>query len=290
MTLMRHALRFFTLTCTLLSFASALAAQPGSGALDLNARVTPTGARPEPVRQFTLYVLTKSYADVIKEVEGNDVLPTRDEFIDKLTVSPELKKWMKAHEVIDLSSPDLDKVFTPDDIMQVPEFLDAYERSNSGGVTLGLPKPKYRETDKTANPDKYQKQKDEFLSATKKFIQTHPATVQGVELELTGINPNVQWEKLQADRKKRIAQMAPDTAQTRYLAAKADTDLDGHAFVGGLAAGKYWVSSLGVDAASGDRRLLWDVAVTVQPGQTAHLDLSNINATDARALQTLNPR
>src|SRR3974377_1860404 len=132
------------------------------------ARVTPAGARPEAVRQFAFYVLTRSYADIVKEVEGQNVLPTRDEFIEKLTVSPELKKWMKAHEVMDLTSPDLDKVVTPDDIIQVPEFFDAYERANSGGVTMGLPKPKYRETDKTANPEKNQKKKDEFYSATKK--------------------------------------------------------------------------------------------------------------------------
>jgi len=282
---MRHTLRFFVVAGGLLSLASALAAQAGTGAIEMTARVTPTGARPEPVRQFTFYILTKSYADIIKEVGGQNALPTRDEFIDRLTVSPELKKWLKAHEVIDLTLPDLDKVVTADDIMQVPEFFDAYERANSGGVTLGIPKPKYRDTDKTANPDKYQKQKDEFLSATRKFIETHPATIQGIELELTGVNPNVQWEKLHVDYKKRIAQMAPDTAQIKYLAGKADTDLDGHAFVGGLVPGKYWVSTLGMDAASGDRRLLWDVAVTVQAGQTSQLNLSNVNATDARALQ-----
>jgi len=285
MTLMRHTLRFFALLSGLLSLASTLAAQVATGAIDMTARVTPTGARPEPVRQFTFYVLTRSYADIVKEVEGQNVLPTRDEFIEKLTVSPELKKWMKAHEVMDLTSPDLDKVVTPDDIIQVPEFFDAYERANSGGVTMGLPKPKYRETDKTANPEKYQKQKDEFYSATKKFIQTYPATIQGMELELVGVNPNMQWEKLHVDRKKRIAQMAPDTAQTKYLAGKADTDLDGHAFVSGLAPGKYWISTLGMDAASGDRRLLWDVAISVEAGQTSRLNLSNINATDARSLQ-----
>src|SRR3974377_2348675 len=208
MTLMRHTLRFFALLSGLLSLASTLAAQVATGAIDMTARVTPTGARPEPVRQFTFYVLTRSYADIVKEVEGQNVLPTRDEFIEKLTVSPELKKWMKAHEVMDLTSPDLDKVVTPDDIIQVPEFFDAYERANSGGVTMGLPKPKYRETEKTPNPEKYQKQKDEFYSATKKFIQTYPATIQGMELELVGVNPNMQWEKLHVDRKKRIAQMA----------------------------------------------------------------------------------
>jgi hypothetical protein len=282
---MRRALRFFVPASGLFFLASLLAAQSGTGSIDMTARVTPTGARPEPVRQFTFYVLTKSYADIIKEVEGQDVVPTREQFIDKLAVSPELKKWMKAHSVMDLTSPDLDKVITADDIMEVPEFLDAYERTNSGGVTLGIPKPKYHETERTANPEKYQKQKDEFYAATKKFIQTHPATVQGMEMELTGVNPNVEWEKLHADHRNRIAQMAPDTAQVKYLAGKADTDLDGHAFVGGLPAGKYWISTLGMDAASGDRRLLWNVAITVEAGHTSQLNLSNVNASDARALQ-----
>lgn len=285
MTHMRLSSRLFLLAGALLTVAKIAPAQSGTAAIDLTARITPTSARPEPVRQFTFYVLTKSYTDIIKEVEAQDVLPTRDEFIDKLTVSPELKKWMKAHTVMDLTAPELDKVLTPDDIMQVPEFLDAYQRANSGGVTMGLPKPKYREADKTANPEKYQKQHDEFLTSTKKFIEAHPATVQGIELELAGVNPNMQWEKLHADHKKRITQTAPDTAQVKYLAAKADTDLEGHAFVSGLAPGKYWVSSLGMDAASGDRRLLWDVAITLEAGQTARLDLSNVNATDARALR-----
>jgi len=285
MTHMQLSSRLFLLAGALLTVAKIAPAQSGTAAIDLTARITPTSARAEPVRQFTFYVLTKSYTDIIKEVEAQDVLPTRDEFIDKLTVSPELKKWMKAHTVMDLTAPELDKVLTPDDIMQVPEFLDAYQRANSGGVTMGLPKPKYREADKTANPEKYQKQHDEFLTSTKKFIEAHPATVQGIELELAGVNPNMQWEKLHADHKKRITQTAPDTAQVKYLAAKADTDLEGHAFVSGLAPGKYWVSSLGMDAASGDRRLLWDVAITLEAGQTARLDLSNVNATDARALR-----
>ena len=54
----------------------------------------------------------------------------------------------------------------------------------------------------------------------------------------------------------------------KYLAGKAETDLDGRAFVAGLPAGNYWVSSLSMEAASGDRRLLWDVPVRVLAGQT----------------------
>jgi hypothetical protein len=279
---MRIFLRGFTFLGAFLFIAASLAAQSGTGAVDISARITPTGARPEPVRQFELYVLSRSYADIVKEVEAQDVLPTRDQFIDSQKFSPELKAWMKTHEVMDLTAPDLDKVLTTDDIMNVPEFQAAYQRSNSGGVTSGLPKPKYHESDKDSNPEKYQKQREEFLAATRKFIQTHPFTVQGIETELAGVNPKSEWDRLHSDHRRRVAQLAPDTAQVKYLAAKTETDLDGRAFLTGLAPGNYWISSLTMEAASGDRRLLWDVPVRVQAGQTTRLELSNLNATDAR--------
>lgn len=280
---MRNCLRIFlALTAGCLLLGALACAQGGTGAIDLSARVTATGAQAEPVRQFPLYVLTKSYADVVKEVEGQDALPTRDKFIDGLTVSPELKAWLKAHDLIDLTSPDLDKLLTVDDIMKVPEFFAAYERSNSGGVTKSFPMPKYREADKEANPDRYQKQKEEFLETTRKFVETHPTTVQGIELELTGVNPKVPWDDLHGKHRSKVAQYAPDTAQLKYLAGKTVTDLDGHAVISGLPAGNYWISSLGMDATSGDRRLAWDVPVTIVTGRTIHLDLSNLNATDTR--------
>lgn len=283
---MRNLLRPLILLGALPLFAVVLLAQSGTGAIDLSARVTPTGARPEPVRQFTFYILTKSYAEVVKEVEGGDALPTREEFIDKWKCSPELKKWMKAHDTLDLTSPDLDQVVTPDDIMKVPEFFDAYERSNSGGVTKGLPAPKYRDTDKQANPARYQKLRDEYLATTRKFIETNPHTIQGLEIELNGVNPEPAWNKLHSDHRRKVAQLAPDTAQVKYLAGKAETDLDGHAVVNGLAAGTYWVSSLGIDAASGDRRLVWDVQTKVAAGQTTRLELSNLNASEPHASST----
>lgn len=280
---MRNTLRLFTSLGAFVLFSASLApAQGTNGALDLTAHITPTGARPEPVRQFVFYVLTRSYADIIKEVEGQDVLPTLEQFIDRLTCSPELKTWLKAHAVIDLTSPDLDQVLTPDDIMKIPEFFAAYQRANSGGVTVGLPKPKYRELDKESNPDKYKKQKEEFLAATKKFIETHRSTVQGMELELSGVNPKLDWDRLQLDHKRRVTQLAPDTAQIKYLAGKMETDLDGHALIAGLPPGNYWVSTLGMDASSGDRHLQWDVPVTVQAGQATHVDLTNLNAWDSR--------
>ena len=175
---------------SLLIGASSLAqTAENTGGLQLTARITPTAARPEPVRQFTFYVLSKSYAEVSQEVEAGDVIPSRDKFIDDLKVSPELKEWLKAHEILDLTMPGLDKALTADDVLHVPEFLLAYQRSNSGGVTNGIPKPKYKDADKTDHPEKYEKQKEEYYSALRKFIRLHPETMRGMEMEMDAVNP-----------------------------------------------------------------------------------------------------
>jgi hypothetical protein len=267
------------LLCSLIAGGTA-SAQGGNGALDLTARITPTAARPEPVRQFTFYVLTKSYEDITRDVEASDAPPDRDKFISDLKVSDELKAWLKSHDEFDLTSPNLDKMLTPDDVLHVPEFLLAYQRANSGGVTYGIPKPKFVDADKTAHPDKYQKQHDEYFVALKKFIQTHPESMSGVELELSGVNPQSKWALLQTERKKRVLRQAPALAQTKYLATQVDTDLDGHAAVN-LPPGNYWVSTLNLDAGAGDARLRWDVPVTIQNGQSTRVNLTNLNAIDA---------
>jgi hypothetical protein len=165
----------------------------------------------------------------------------------------------------------------------VPEFLFAYQRSNSGGVTAGIPKPKYVDADKTAHPERYNKQLNEYYVALKKFIQNNSSTVNGIELELAGVNPQQQWSQIQADHKRRVLRLAPEFAQTKYLVAKADTDLDGRASVSGLAPGDYWVSTLNLEANAGDTRLGWDVPIAIRPGQTTRIELTNLNAVDLRA-------
>jgi protocatechuate 3,4-dioxygenase beta subunit len=80
-----------------------------------------------------------------------------------------------------------------------------------------------------------------------------------------------------------VAQLAPDVAQSKYLAARVDTDLDGRTTIRGITPGTYWLSSVGVDAASGDRHIHWDVPVTIQAGQTTQLKLSNVNGIDANS-------
>ena len=284
MAFMRKTLvKLFAVLCLAVCAAPAAWAQSATGSLDFAARITPTAARPEPVRQFTFYILTKSYAAIVKEVEGGNVVPPREKFIEDLKVSPELKEWLKAHEILDLTMPDLDKLVTPDDIIHVPEFLLAYQHSNSGGVTKGIPKPRYADADKTAHPDRYNKQLQEYYVALKKFIQSNPSTVSGIEMELVGVNPQQKWSQIQSDHRRRILRMAPEFAQTKYLAAKADTDLDGRASVSGLAPGDYWVSTLNLDANAGDARLSWDVPINIRAGQTTRIELTNLNAADSPA-------
>lgn len=255
-------------------------AQNTTGTLDFNARVTPTAAKAEPVRDFTFYVLTKSYDDIVKEIDERDGPPAREKFIDGLKISPELRAWLHKHDVIDLTLPGVDKLFTPDDVLHVPEFLLAYQRSNSGGVTNGIPVPKYKELDKTENPARYEKEHQAYLSALKKFITARPETMAGMELELDGVNPARKWAEVQNSHRRRVQQLAPAEAQTKYLAAKIDTDLDGHASISGLAPGNYWISTLALTASAGDARLRWDVPVKVGAGQTLRIELTNLNATD----------
>src|SRR6266581_4549570 len=266
-----------------LSSASGARAQGDAGALEVVARITPTAARPEPVRQFTFYVLTRSYAEIVKEVEAKDPIPPRVEFIKGLKVSPELRTWLKDHDTLDLTEPDLDKLLTPDDVLNVPEFLLAYQRSNSGGVTSGLPKPKYADADKTEHPEKYEKLKQEYLVNLKKFIRSRPETISGVELELEGVSPQRKWAALQNDRRKRVQRVAPDVAQLKFLAGKADTDLEGRASLSGLAPGEYWISTLNLDADAGDMRVRWDVPVRIERGKTMRVELSNLNSIDTRS-------
>lgn len=285
---MRIPAKFSVILCGLLLAAVALAASGqaapgGTGAIEFLARITPTAARPEPVRQFTFYLLRKSYEEITREADAAEPLPTRETFIEGLKISVMLKEWLKKHEAMDLTSSEIDDMLTPNDITSIPEFLEAYLHANSGGVTKGLPRPKYKEAEKAANPERYEQQRQEYLAALRKFIAANLHTLGGMEAYLNGVNPARHWNQIRSEHRRRLQRRIPEIAQTNYLAGKADTDLDGHASLSGIPAGTYWLSTLGLDAASGDLRLRWDVPVTVVAGKTTRAELTNLNATDARS-------
>ena len=81
-----------------------------------------------------------------------------------------------------------------------------------------------------------------------------------------------------ANKRKLLESRAFRLARERYLVARTDTDLDGHGTFAGLAPGNYWIGMFGAEAISGDVRLRWDFPVTVRPGETASVELSNLNA------------
>jgi hypothetical protein len=261
----------------LLAWPVHLGAQ-ASGRVDFTARVAPTGGRPEPVRQLTFYLLNKSLADIRAEALQREPAPDFDKFVDALSLSPELKAWMKKHHTVDLSGGDFTKMLTPDDIVDVPEFFKAYMSRNGGFSGLGFPKAKFKEKDRESNPEKYKQQKEEYTAAIRKFIGAVPESVQGIDIDLADKNPSLKWQHLVSDQKKHMESRTIELAEQSYLVGQTDTDLEGRGSFSGIAPGNYWISMIGIQAIAGDMRLRWDVPVTVRPGKTTRVALSNLNA------------
>ncbi|MBZ5661035.1 MAG: hypothetical protein LAO08_11570 [Acidobacteriia bacterium] len=262
----------------LLAWPAHLAAQ-APGRIDFTARVAPTGGRPEPVRQLTFYLLRKSMDDIRSEALQLEPAPDLDKFVDALSVSHELKAWLKKHRSVNLSGADFTKSLTPDDIVVVPEFYDAYMKRNLGFKGVGFPKAKFKEKDRESNPEKYKQEKDEYTAAIRRFIGAVPESVQGIDIDLADKNPSATWEHLRDGHKQRLESRITELAQQRYLAGQTDTDLDGQGSFAGIAPGTYWISMIGIQAISGDVRLRWDLPVAVRPGETTRVELSNLNAT-----------
>ena len=261
----------------LIAMPGHLAAQ-APGRIDFTARVAPTGGRPEPVRQLTFYLLSKSLDDIRSEALELEPAPDFDKFVDALTVSPELKAWMKKRRSVNLSGGDFTKSLTADDIVDVPEFFDAYMKRNLGFKGVGFPNAKFKEKDRESNPEKYNQQKDEYTAAIRRFIGSVPESVQGIDIDLADKNPSVKWEHLRDGHKQRLESRTIELATQRYLAGQTDTDLDGRGSFASIAPGTYWISMIGIQAISGDVRLRWDLPVTVRPGETTLVALSNLNA------------
>jgi hypothetical protein len=253
-------------------------AQPATGNIEFTAHVRPTDGRPEPVRILTFYLLRKSFAEIQAEAEKSASRPDRDKFIDGLNVSPELKAWMKRTRIVNLSGTDFMNQVKVDDIMGVPEFFEAYVAQNAGDTIVGFPKSRAKDSDREKNPQKYEQDQARYKEALRNFIAGNPHTRDGLEVRLVEINPAQKWQQQDMERRRRVRLHALELAETQYLAAKTDTDLEGHGSFLRVAAGNYWLSSLEGEGVSGDARLRWDAPVPVQAGRTTRVALSNVNA------------
>jgi hypothetical protein len=249
-----------------------------TGRIEFTARVAPTGGQPEPVRQLTFYLLRKSLEDIRAEALQVAPAPDMDKFIDALSVSPELKAWMKKHNSVQLSGGDFTKSIAPREIIDIPEFFKAYMSRNAAFKGVGFPEPKFKEKDRLSNPEKYDQEKEQYLAAIQKFVSAMPESVEGIDIDLNDVNPFPKWDVLVHKQRRLQESRALELAQERYLVAQSDTDLDGHGSFGSIAPGNYWIGMLGSEAISGDVHLHWDYPVTVRRGETARVALSNLNA------------
>jgi hypothetical protein len=270
-------LAFFALLA-LIAIAPCVLAQTSTGTVEFVARITPASGVEEPVRGMPFYLLSRSFQDIGREAAANYPKPDMDAFIDKLGVSKELKAWMKKNHTVTLSGEDLINRLKVPDVMDIPEFYDAYMRRNAGDEAFNFPKPKFKVTDKTKDPAKYEKLSKEYNEAVRKFMTDNPQSMDGMDLNLVKVDPSQKWEELSKKRTPEIQRQTLDVAQSRYLVARAQTDLEGQGLLRGIAPGTYWLTTLAVTASVGDARLQWDVPVAVRAGATASVALTNSNA------------
>lgn len=249
-----------------------------AGALEFVTRVSPSGGRPEPVRQLAFFLLRKSFADIQKEAEETEPKADFGKFVDGLEVSKELKAWMKKHHTAALAGTEFLRKLSVDDVMDVPEFYAAYLKRNSGYSQMGFPAQKYKSQDAAQNPERYQRQVEDYRKQVRRYIEGNPESVDGIDAHLDTINPGRRWVQQESEARQRAHRRALQLAQTRYLAARAETDLDGRAMLTGIPAGNYWLSTLEIEAVVGDAHLRWDLPVTVRAGATERVELSNLNA------------
>src|SRR5579862_2676522 len=272
-------------SCLSLWIARSVAAQtpPATGAVEFVARVMPTGGRSEPVRELPFYLLRKSLEDIRLEAEKADPPPDMDRFIDSLEGSPELKDWMKKHHRVNLQGKDFTSHLTGEEIVGVKEFLDAYTALNGGTHSGGFPEPKYKESDKTKNPEKYDREHALYIVAMQKFVKANPDSLAGLEVELTDKNPGRRWSQLEGEQRERAERRALQLAQSVYLAGETESGSDSRGSFAELAPGTYWLTTLDTPALAGDVRLRWDLPITVRAGETTRVELSNVNAIEPAA-------
>jgi len=247
------------------------------GRIEFTARVMPASGRAEAARGLSVFLLTKSFHDINQEALAKTPPPDFDGFVDHTAFSKEMKAWMKREHTVTVSGPDLIPHLKNDDITHIPEFFEAYMNGNLSGLNQGFPAPKYTVLDFEQNSPKYQKYHVEYEAQLKKYMMAHPESKEGMDTILEQRDPTKGWGVLLMQWGERARALAVEIAQTDYLAAKTETNLDGRgAFQ--ASPGTFWLSTLDGEALSGEQRLRWDVKVEVRAGEVTRVELSNLNA------------
>ena len=264
----------------LLAFLLPAAAQQtaDTGSIEVFVAASPTGGRPQPAPQLPVYLLRKSFADLRVDADKETPPPNLDAFIDELELSAELKAWMKKKKSVRLTGQDFTRQLTTDEVMNIPEFWEAYLARNAHDVTVGFPKAKFKENNPDTNPQRYEQERKEYRERIKKYLTSYQHTKDGIDLHMTAIDPSARWARKEADRLVEVKQRILQLAQSRYLVANGETDLQGRGGFVRVPPGDYWLSTLEHEAVAGDVRLRWDLPVQVRAGAVTRVELTNVNA------------
>lgn len=259
-------------------------AQAETASITFKVQLTPSGGLAEPVRGLPVVLLRKSFTAIQAEAESSVPRPSLDKFIDTLKLSKELIAWMHKNHTVSLTGEEFAKNLTPQEIINIPEFWQAFFDINAGSKAFGFPMPKYDDRDKVRKPEKYQQEVDDYHAKVTKFIEQNPDSKAEMDEELAPIDPSPQWNDKLAERESQIHRMALDWAQSRDFVAQTQTDVNGRAGFTGLAPGTYWLSSLNIDGQVGDAREKWDTEIEVRAGDAKQVTLSNYNAVPSKPL------
>ena len=272
---------FLAAAAALFTASGAAAQSAPAGTVDFFASARPAAARPEPIRAMSFYLLRASLSDIRKEAEQSEHTTDMNQYIDSLTMSPLLKDWMKKHEIVDFVGQKFSKLVTPDDVIAIPEFFDAYTKQNGASLGGGIPVPKNDPKLEKKDPEKFARQHEEYKKLLRRYIAANPDTLDGFDVMFRESNPGTHWAVMQSEQQHSIERRTMDLAQTKYFAAETDTDLNGRGEFTGVAPGAYWITTLDTPALVGDAHLQWDVTVNVHAGEIAHVELSNLNALES---------
>lgn len=262
-----------------LAIAAPVVAQNSStGAIEFTVAASPSGGRPQPAPRLPVFLLSKSFSAIQDEAEKEVSQPDMKAFIDSLDVSPELKAWMQKKKTVRLSGPEFIRSLSTDDVMTIPEIWEAYLTRNAQDVTVGFPKAKFKITDPAKDPVQYNQERKEYRERVKKYLTSYQHTKEGIDLHLVSIDPSQRWARKEIDRQAEVRQRILQLAQSRFLVAKGETDLQGRGGFVHVTPGAYWLSTLEGEAVAGDARLRWDLPIEVRANSTTQVELSNVNA------------
>jgi hypothetical protein len=266
-----------TVAAAVLMLAGTARAQTGT--VEFSVVVTPASGHPEPAMRQMIYLLRKSFEERHRLAEAMEPKPDLDKFVDGLQQTLELKAWMKKMRTTTVIGGPFHAMLTPEDMVQVPEFRDAYVEANLTEATadLGFPKPKYRARDKTKRPAKYAQDRKQYMDEIRKYFDKNRNSADTIDVYLADSDHTLEWDRLMDAWRKRLHDRALQDAQTMDLVAKVETNLEGRgSFV--APPGTYWLSTLDGQVVAGEVRLKWNLPLIVEAGLTTRVELSNVNA------------